>query len=71
MSKTQQVAAATSKAETKKAISELSRTHGLTEKKIRSLLDSYTMTEIRNGRMVGREWMPLESVTVLRDVPSN
>lgn len=52
-------------------VKELSYLTRMPEKKIRSLLDSYTMTEIRNGHMVGREWIPLESVTVLRDVPSN
>lgn len=54
----------TSKTESEKMVKELSYLTRMPEKKIRSLLDSYTMTEIRNGRMVGREWMPLESVKV-------
>lgn len=57
-----------SKDETTKNLRELCRITGLDVFRIKRLLASYTMTEIRNGRTVRGQWVPKESV-VAKYVP--
>lgn len=64
MSKSQEIARCQSSEDVKRNIRELSFRTRLPEGKIRELLHEYTMTEIRNGGIVGGKWVPLESVKV-------